>query len=89
MLNGLPPGEFPVSIFELVLNGYTLRGSIVGTRLDLEEALAFAAEGKVKATIETVPLESINDVLSRLKRGDVRGRIVLDLAQKSVAKTAA
>jgi alcohol dehydrogenase, propanol-preferring len=88
VLNGLPPGEFPVSIFEVVLNGYTLRGSIVGTRLDLEEALAFAAEGKVKATIETVPLESINDVFSRLKRGDVRGRIVLDLVQKSVAKTA-
>lgn len=34
VLNGLPPGEFPVSIFDLVLNGYTIRGSIVGTRLD-------------------------------------------------------
>ena len=45
VLNGLPPGEFPVSIFDVVLNGYTIRGSIVGTRLDLEEALAFAAEG--------------------------------------------
>jgi len=46
VLNGLPPGEFPVSIFDVVLNGYTIRGSIVGTRLDLEEALEFAAEGK-------------------------------------------
>src|ERR1700675_2827907 len=46
VLNGLPPGEFPVSIFDVVLNGYTVRGSIVGTRLDLEEALSFAAEGK-------------------------------------------
>ncbi len=55
VLNGLPPGEFPVSIFELVLNGHTVRGSIVGTRLDLEESLAFTAEGKVKATIETLP----------------------------------
>src|SRR5512140_1831494 len=43
VLNGLPPGDFPVSIFELVLNRYTLRGSIVGTRADLAEALAFAA----------------------------------------------
>ena len=89
VLNGLPPGEFPVSIFELVLNGYTLRGSIVGTRLDLEEALAFAAEGKVKATIETVPLESINDVLSRLKKGDVQGRIVLDMEGATAVKRAA
>ena len=77
VLNGLPPGEFPVSIFDVVLNRYTLRGSIVGTRMDLEESLAFAAEGKVKATIEVVPLESINDVLERLKKGQVIGRVVL------------
>src|SRR6202051_2970689 len=79
VLNGLPPGEFPVSIFDLVLNGYTIRGSIVGTRLDLEESLAFAAEGKVKATIETLPLNSINDVLARLKQGKVNGRVVLGI----------
>ncbi len=81
VLCGLPPGEFPVSIFDLVLNRYTLRGSIVGTRKDLEEALAFAADGKVEATIEMQPLESINDVFGRLKRGKVNGRIVLDIAQ--------
>jgi alcohol dehydrogenase, propanol-preferring len=79
VLNGLPPGEFPVSIFDMVLNGHTLRGSIVGTRKDLVEALAFAAEGKVKATIETQPLESINNVFERLKQGKVNGRIVLDI----------
>jgi alcohol dehydrogenase, propanol-preferring len=79
VLNGLPPGEFPISIFDVVLNAYTLRGSIVGTRKDLEEALAFAAEGKVKASIELLPLESINDVFSRLKRGKVNGRIVLKI----------
>lgn len=84
VLNGLPPGEFPVSIFDVVLNRYTLRGSIVGTRLDLEEALSFAAQGKVKATIETLPLESINDVFSRLKKGQVNGRVVLDIKRESV-----
>ena len=80
VLNGLPPGEFPIPVFDMVLNGYTLRGSIVGTRLDLEESLAFAAEGKVKATIEDQPLESINDIFDRLKRGKVNGRVVLDIA---------
>ena len=79
VLTGLPPGEFPVSIFDLVLNGQTVRGSIVGTRKDLEEALQFAAEGKVKATIEKQPLSSINYVFDRLKRGKVNGRIVLDI----------
>ena len=88
VLNGLPPGEFPVSIFDVVLNGYTLRGSIVGTRLDLEEALAFAGEGKVKATIEILPLESINEVFSRLKKGQINGRVVLGLRQETPANTA-
>jgi propanol-preferring alcohol dehydrogenase len=88
VLNGLPPGEFPVSIFDIVLNGNTIRGSIVGTRLDLEEALAFAAEGKVKATIETLPLECINDVFSRLKRGQINGRVVLGIREETSAKAA-
>jgi propanol-preferring alcohol dehydrogenase len=79
VLVGLPPGEFPVSIFDVVLNRYTIRGSIVGTRLDLEEALAFAAEGKVRATIETLALESINDVFERLRTGQVNGRVVLGI----------
>ena len=79
VLIGLPPGDFPVSIFDVVLNRYTLRGSIVGTRQDLQEALAFAAEGKVKATIEELPLEAINDVFSRLKQAKVNGRVVLNL----------
>ena len=86
VLNGLPPGDFPVSIFDLVLNGHTLRGSIVGTRRDLEEALAFAAEGKVKATIETLPLDSINDVFDRLKKGQVNGRVVLSIRQEVIMK---
>ena len=80
VLIGLPPGEFSVSIFDVVLSRYTLRGSIVGTRKDLEEALTFAAEGKVKATIEQLPLDSINEVFSRLREGKVNGRVVLNVA---------
>jgi len=89
VLNGLPPGEFPVSIFDVVLNRYTIRGSIVGTRLDLEEALAFAAEGKVKATIQMESLESINDIFTRLKKGKVNGRIVLDLEKDARSQPSA
>lgn len=88
VLNGLPPGEFPISIFDVVLNRYTIRGSIVGTRVDLEEALMFAAEGKVKATIETQPLASINDVFARLKSGQVNGRIVLEIGEQAPVKKA-
>ncbi|EHL96906.1 alcohol dehydrogenase [Acetobacteraceae bacterium AT-5844] len=78
-LNGLPPGAFPLPIFDVVLSGITVRGSIVGTRLDLQEALEFAGEGKVKATIATEKLENINSVFDRMRQGAIEGRIVLDM----------
>jgi len=79
-LNGLPPGDFPLSIFDMVLNGTTVRGSIVGTRLDLQEALDFAGEGKVKATVSAEPLENINDIFARMHGGGIEGRVVIDMA---------
>jgi propanol-preferring alcohol dehydrogenase len=78
-LNGLPPGQFPLDIFGMVLNGITVRGSIVGTRLDLQESLDFAAQGKVRATVSTDRLENINDVFARMRKGGIEGRVVLDL----------
>ncbi|HBP79888.1 MAG TPA: zinc-dependent alcohol dehydrogenase, partial [Halomonas sp.] len=80
VLNGLPPGDFPLPIFSTVLNGITIRGSIVGTRSDLQEALDFAAEGKVEATVATDTLDNINDVFQRMIDGKIEGRIVLDMA---------
>ena len=78
VLTGLPPGEFPFPLFDVVVNCITVRGSFVGTRQDMAEALAFAAEGKVKADIELQPLSAVNQVLDRLERGEVAARVVLD-----------
>ena len=80
VLNGLPPGKFDLSIFDMVLEGITVRGSIVGTRLDLKEALDIAARGKVKAHISVEPLENINEIFERMEHGKIDGRIVIDLA---------
>jgi propanol-preferring alcohol dehydrogenase len=79
-LVGLPPGDFPLPIFDMVLGGITVRGSIVGTRLDLMESLEFAREGKVKAMVSAARLEDINSVFDRMRNGQIEGRIVLDLA---------
>src|ERR1019366_3082817 len=81
VLVGLPPGEFPVPLFDVVANCITIRGSFVGTRQDMAEALAFAAEGKVRADIELQPLSSINPVFERLEHGEVASRVVLDFAK--------
>ncbi|WP_045769920.1 alcohol dehydrogenase AdhP [Xanthomonas albilineans] len=79
-LNGLPPGKFDLSIFDMVLNGVTVRGSIVGTRLDLQESLDIAKDGKVVATVSRERLDNINDVFKRMREGNIEGRVVLDFA---------
>jgi propanol-preferring alcohol dehydrogenase len=80
VLVGLPPGEFPVPLFDVVANCISIRGSFVGTRQDMAEALAFAARGQVKVDFELQPLAEINDVFNRLEHGKVASRVVLDFA---------
>jgi len=77
VLLGLPPGELPTPIFEVVLKRLTLRGSMGGTRRDLQEALEIAADGAVQPIIELQPLSAINDASARMKEGKLHGRIVL------------
>ena len=78
VLVGLPPGDFPVPLFDVVANCNTIRGSFVGTREDMAEALDFAVRGKVKADIELQPLSEINNIFSRLEHGDVAARVVIE-----------
>jgi len=79
-LVGLPPGEFPTPIFDVVLKRITVRGSIVGTRRDLDEAIAFAADGKVRSEITKAPLADINAIFDRMKSGTIDGRMVLEMS---------
>jgi propanol-preferring alcohol dehydrogenase len=78
-LVGLPPGEFPTPIFDVVLKRITVRGSIVGTRRDLDEAIAFAVDGKVRSEITRAPLADINVIFDRMKSGKIDGRMVLEM----------
>jgi len=77
VLVGLPPGEFPVPLFDVVANCITIRGSFVGNREDMAEALDFAVRGKVKADVELQPLSAINQIFNRLEHGDVAARVVI------------
>lgn len=77
VFNGLPAGDFPASIFEIVLKGLTVRGSIVGTRQDMQEALDFYARGQIHATVATRDLSEINSVFAEMKQGKIDGRVVI------------
>jgi len=77
ILIGLPPAEFLTPIVPVVLGRITIRGSIVGGRQDLEEAIQFAAEGKVHSHYRKMKLEDINQVFSEMKAGTLDGRMVI------------
>ena len=78
-LVGLPPGSFALDIFETVLMRKTIRGSVVGTRLDLVECLQFAGDGKVKVHYSLEPLEAINDIIGRMRANKIDGRVVMQI----------
>jgi len=77
VLVGLPAEDMPLPIFDTVLNGVSVVGSIVGTRKDLVECLDFAAKGKVKAITIEKSLEDINDIFEDMINGDITGRVVM------------
>ena len=76
-LVGLPPGSFELDIFDTVLTRKTIRGSIVGTRMDLAECLQFAGDGKVKVHYSVEPLDNINGIFARMRDNKIDGRVVL------------
>lgn len=75
VFNGLPPGDFPAPIFEIVFKALTIRGSLVGTRQDLEEALDFYARGMIKPTVHECSLDDVNSVFEDMRHGKIEGRM--------------
>lgn len=68
-----------VPIFETVLNGTSLIGSIVGTRNDLAETFELHAAGKTKVFYEKRRLEEVNECFEEVEKGHVKARIVFDM----------
>lgn len=55
-------------------------GSYVGNRQDAHEALALAAQGKVKTLYKTLPASELPGVYDQMHAGKLTGRIVLDVS---------
>jgi propanol-preferring alcohol dehydrogenase len=76
----LPADNFvKLPIFETVLNGITILGSIVGTRKDLAEVYAIHAQGRTRVIRETRKLDEVNECFEEVEKGQVKARIVFDL----------
>lgn len=75
---GLFGGEITVSMPLLILRAIALRGSYVGSLEDLRELIALVKAGRVRPlSVEAMPMSKVNEAMDRLRRGEVKGRLVL------------
>ncbi|CAD5224021.1 unnamed protein product [Bursaphelenchus okinawaensis] len=65
--------------FFAIIRTITIKGSHVGTRKDMDEALQFFARGQVRIPCEVVPLKDLPKVYERMQNNQINGRVVLDL----------
>jgi NAD+-dependent secondary alcohol dehydrogenase Adh1 len=70
-------GTIAISSPDLVRNEQTIVASLVGTWIDLYEILHLHAAGRITLKAEMHALDDVNDVLAKLREGDVTGRAVL------------
>ena len=71
-------GTLRIPVFDTVLNGMSVIGSIVGTRADLNEVFALHAAGRTRVSYETRPLADVNQAISDVLHGKAKARIVLE-----------
>ena len=77
---GLPADNtMHLPIFETVLRGIKVVGSLVGTRVDLKETFELHADGRTEVVRETRRLEQVNESINEVLQGEIEARIVFDL----------
>lgn len=77
---GIPGSPAPVGDANLMIaKDLTIRGSAVGTRKDVLEALAFSSRGEVKPIIHVHKLEELQTIFEQMKKGDIAGRMVVEI----------
>ena len=70
-------GTVSVPSGALVGDEHAVVGNLVGTWIDLWELLQLHATGRLVLKTEAHPLDSVNEVLAKLRDGEVTGRAVL------------
>jgi alcohol dehydrogenase, propanol-preferring len=77
---GLPKdNEVRLPIFETVLSGIHVVGSIVGTRVDLQEVFELHAMGRTRVVHEERSLDEVNEAIEEVEEGKVDARVVFDM----------
>ena len=79
---GIHMTDIPAFPYELVWGERVLRSVANLTRRDGEEFLALAPQVPVRTVVEAFPLEQANEALDRVRRGQIRGSAVLEVARR-------
>jgi len=77
LMVGLPSENIGFPPILMAAREIRIQASAVGTRQDLREVLAMAAEGKLRCEVLPRPLAEVNEVSDELRRGRIPGRVVL------------
>ncbi|HET6627408.1 MAG TPA: zinc-binding dehydrogenase, partial [Nocardioidaceae bacterium] len=80
VLVGLPAdNRLELPVFETVLRGISVIGSLVGTRNDLAECFQLRAWGRTRVIAEARRLDDVNECFEEVLAGRVPARLVFDL----------
>jgi len=78
-LVGVPKEKIKIAAFSLLKNERKLAGSIIGNRKNIQEMLEFSAEHGIRAQTEILPLKDCNKGFQKLRKNQVRYRMVLKI----------
>jgi D-arabinose 1-dehydrogenase-like Zn-dependent alcohol dehydrogenase len=77
----VPRDEIRLNAFPLVFGERSICGTLTGTPIDNEDALAFSVFENIRPMVETAPLEQAADAYGRMMQGKARFRMVLVTGQ--------
>jgi D-arabinose 1-dehydrogenase-like Zn-dependent alcohol dehydrogenase len=78
---GVPGDPIRLSAFPLVFGGRSIYGTLAGTAIETEDALAFSVLENIRPMIETAPLDRAADAYARMMQGKARFRMVLEMGR--------
>jgi Zn-dependent alcohol dehydrogenases len=76
---GAPEKPVEVHTFALITNSRILTGSAIGGLRETQEMLDYCAKHKIVADVEIIPIQQVNEAYTRVTKGDVRYRFVIDM----------
>lgn len=79
---GIPPGDVSLNnipVAEIIIRGLKIQGNLVGSMAETQEAVELVRVGKVRPVVTVRPFRELAEAYELLERGDVRGRIVLEM----------